>query len=198
MAALKNVSSFDQTEANLDKTPNIYNEFMYDNESNGGILSQFDDSMQLFKKVKADIDDLNKRYNSLMKIYDEFTDFDQAMNSIIRTMNRRIELAENAFLNIVSSAQQTLKSQFAQDDTLMADINSINSMLSKNNVSLDNNGSSSDNQAYYRDSSNSTKTENKHVNNIVTAYAAAAKIRAENEKKSNMYHESYDDWVSGR
>ena len=194
MLNLINVSSYDEVEAKREKTPSVFSEYAYDNDTGVGILALFDESMFLFKSIKNDIKELNDLYKKLMRMYDEFTDFDQAMNSIINAMNNRIEAAENAFLNIVSTAQQAIASRMENDTTLISDLNNINDMLIRNNMSLKNDNSKAYNEASYRPSSN----DNKHVNNVVSAYAAAAQMNPKEERNVDLHYESYDDWISGK
>ena len=124
-----NVASFDQTEANLDKTPQSFENFIYDNASGGGILASFDEVNQLIQTIKGDIDDLHSKYNQLMNMYDTFTDYNDTMNGIIKTMSGNVASIENNFKNIVSTAQQTVQEHMDVDKTLMADLGELNNML---------------------------------------------------------------------
>jgi len=193
---LYNVANVDKSESSMEKSPKAYHEFMYDNDSGAGILSLFDDVNQLIKTIKSDIEDLNADYNKLKQLYDEFTDFDQAMNSIINTMKYRIEYVENAFLNIVSTARQTVMDQMKEDSTLMSDLESINAMLGNGNNSL-NNGSTSSN---FRNSGNETTTSTNRSNNvresIAAAYARANKMRQVKQNNDvTLNYETYDEWM---
>ena len=56
MAEAYNVATYDESEAKLDKTPNSYNDFVYDNETNGGVLDQFSNVNTKIGEVRTNIE----------------------------------------------------------------------------------------------------------------------------------------------
>ena len=135
------VASYDTSEASLEKTPKTYEEFMYDNETGGGVLALFDDASTLIGQVKKDISELHHQYKVLMGLYDEFYYFNGNMNRIIETMNNNVTEIEGSFKNILTTCQQAVGEVMGQDKTLMDDLDGINSLL--NTGSLNNNSTRS-------------------------------------------------------
>jgi len=125
----KTVASFDQTEASMDKTPQTFENFIYDNSTGGGILSAFDEVNQLIQTVKGDVEELHQKYNQLMGLYDEFTGYNDTMNGIIKTMSGNVSSIENNFKTIVSTAQQAVETHMGVDKGLMDDLGQLNNML---------------------------------------------------------------------
>ena len=107
---------------------------MYDNETGGGILAEFDDASKQIAKVKSDVEALHKNYNQLMGMYDTFTDYNDTMNGIINTMSNNVGNIEKSFNTILTSCQQVITENIATDNTLMDDLEGINSLLSRGSV----------------------------------------------------------------
>ena len=124
------VASFDQSEASYEKTPQSFENFVYDNVSGGGCLASMDDAKNLIRQVKGDIDELHSKYRQLMNMYQEFTDYNDTMNGIIKTMSGNVSEIEKNFYNIVSTAQQTIQDHMKDDKSLMEDLAKLNDMLS--------------------------------------------------------------------
>ncbi len=124
------VAYFDESEAKMEKTPQTFNNFIYDNQTDGGCLNKLDETAKKINAVRGNIDALHARYRELMAIYDKFTRYDETMEKIIRTMTTQIEAAEKHFNNIVSTAQQAINEHMTTDTTLMSDLEQLNSLLS--------------------------------------------------------------------
>ena len=124
------VAYYDSAEANLEKTPKQYTDFTYDNESDGGILQIFNDVQTKIKDIKSDISSLNSNYNTIIRKYDKFSNFESGMKSIINTMNTRIGNIEQCYKNILTTAQQAVNDHVATDKTLIDDLDTINALIS--------------------------------------------------------------------
>ena len=129
------VASYDQSESSMEKTPKTYNEFIYDNETNSGILALFEDVSTQIGKVKSDIDNLHQKYDKLMNMYEEFTQFDTNMNNIIKTMSGNVSNIDKSFKSILNTCQQAISEAMENDKTLIDDLDGINKLLGGKSLS---------------------------------------------------------------
>ena len=124
-----NVAYFDVTEAKSEKNPTVYENFTYDNETDGGVLQKFSDIGSKIKDIKTDINDLNADYKSITTKYEAFSNFETTMTNIINTMTTRIDNISTCYHSILDTAQQAVNEHVATDKTLIDDLDQIRALL---------------------------------------------------------------------
>ena len=127
------VAYYDEAEAKAEKTPQVYQEFAYDNASDGGILALFDEAQEKINTIREDVEGLHTTYSQLKELYDEFTNFNDNMDNIIKAMNGRVDTIQKFFTNVVDTARQAVESHQKEDESLMADLEQLNDMLGIDN-----------------------------------------------------------------
>ncbi len=127
------VAYYDEAEAKLEKTPQTYQDFQYDNATDGGILALFDEAKAKIKTVREDVEGVKGTYTQLQELYDEFTNFNDTMNQIAKAMEGKVNTIEQLFTNVVDTARQAVESHQKVDETLMADLEQLNDMLGIDN-----------------------------------------------------------------
>ena len=127
------VAYYDEAEATSEKTPQTYDGFTYDNATDGGILALFEEVKQKLSTVKSDVETLHGEYGKLQNLYDEFTNFNETMDKIIKTMNSNVDNIDKYFNGIVDTARQAVEEHQKTDETLMSDLEQLNEMLGIDN-----------------------------------------------------------------
>ena len=82
MNGLIEVATYDAAEGSLEKKPKEYQEFMYDTQTNGGILEGFAKTRELTAAIAEDVEEIKRQFNALIEIYDQFTGYNDTMTSI--------------------------------------------------------------------------------------------------------------------
>ena len=123
------VAYYDEAEATLDKQPEVYNDFTYDNEADGGIVELLDSVMKKYNDLTDHIQDLYTQYQELQAKYDKFTNFNQSMEDIHARMEASREAMGGRITTIISTAKQALEEHVQEDTSLMDDLEAINDIL---------------------------------------------------------------------
>ena len=127
------VAYYDEAEAKLEKIPQVYQDFMYDNATDGGILALFDEAKAKIKTIREDVDGIKGTYTQLKELFDEFTNFNDNMDQISKAMEGKVNTIEQLFTNVVDTARQAVESHQKEDETLMTDLEQLNDMLGIDN-----------------------------------------------------------------
>jgi hypothetical protein len=193
----KNVATYEQSEAVAIKEPTVFQEFTYDNESNGGVLNQFTEIDAKITEVKGFINQLSDNYKTMVEKYDAFTNLSEQMDAIITTMNSRADNVAKYFNNIITSAEQAVEEHAKTDKNLMDDLDVLQGMLAtgvgteagfKNNASL---------EAAFRASHNGySREEFNKLNDIQKEQVAKEAAKHDdkiNANKEDLSRTSYDN-----
>lgn len=127
------VAYYDEAEATLEKQPEVYTDFTYDNETDGGIITLFDETIKKVDALKEDVASLETQYGELKAKYDKFTNFNETMDGIIRRMNVSLDAMEGKVTNVITTAQNAVEDHMSTDATLMSDLEQLNDMLGISN-----------------------------------------------------------------
>jgi len=197
----KNVATYEQSEAVAIKEPTVFQEFTYDNESNGGVLNQFTEIDAKITEVKGFINQLSDNYKTMVEKYDAFTNLSEQMDAIITTMNSRADNVAKYFNNIITSAEQAVEEHAKTDKNLMDDLDVLQGMLAtgvgteagfKNNASL---------EAAFRASHNGySREEFNKLNDIQKEQVAKEAAKHDdkiNANKEDLSGTSYDNMNKG-
>ena len=115
--------------AKEEKIPKDFSEFLYDNESNGGVIAKFDEILTQIDAVEDDVDTMKATFKKLQGIYREFTDYNDTMNNYAQKLKERIENIKTEFTSIITSAYEAVNAHFEEDNTLMDDLQHLGDML---------------------------------------------------------------------
>ena len=127
------VAYFNKAEANAEKMPFTYQNFTYDNESDGGILNKLTEVEGKIKDIKNDIQNLANDYNTLVRKYEKFSNYESTMKAIIQTMNNNVDTIHRSYVNVLKTASQAVNEHMSTDSTLMSDLDRINGLLAQGN-----------------------------------------------------------------
>ena len=127
------VAYYDEAEATLAKEAQAFDGFVYDNETDGGILSLFDEIKNKMDTLRGDVEGLHGQYTQLQALYDTFTNFNETMDGIIRRMNVSLDAMEGKVTNVITTAQNAVEDHMSTDATLMSDLEQLNDMLGISN-----------------------------------------------------------------
>lgn len=126
-----NVAHYDDNEARMEKEPNVFQEFCYDNQSDEGVLSIFNQMINKLDTLKNDIADLNQKYVQLEGKYEQFTNFNEEMETIIKRMENSSDVMNTRIQNIIKDATAIVEEKMQTDATFMGDVEQLNNMLSR-------------------------------------------------------------------
>ncbi len=123
------VANYDKGESSLEKTPQTFQNFTYDNSSNGGVLNKLSEIEKKINEIKGDIQNLSTDYKDLIRKYEKFSNYESTMNTIINTMSNNIDVINKSYNNVVKTATQAINEHMSTDSTLMSDLDQLNRLL---------------------------------------------------------------------
>ena len=126
---MKEVASYNQSEATAEKEPKVFNEFTYDNDSNGGVLNKFEEIKSKIQEIKGIIQDLGGNYNDLVNKYEAFTNYADTMKGIVTAMNANADAIQTNYKGVVDTAKQAVEEHMKVDSSLMTDLDELNRLL---------------------------------------------------------------------
>ena len=135
------VAYYDEAEDTLEKEPQTFEGFVYDNQDDGGILALFEEVVSKVGALREDVEALGQQYTQLKEKYDAFTNFNETMDNIYKGMQLTVEDIDKAINNVITTAQQAVEEHMSEDETLMADLEQLNSMLGTTNAGSEWSGS---------------------------------------------------------
>jgi len=112
-------------EANLQKQPQVYNEFIYDTVTNGGCLAKFDEVAQLIIQINNDVADITQKYVQLQGMYNSFTDYNAVMYDNATKLSGNFAEIQQAYQLIINEMNTQIATMQQTDSTLMTDLNAI-------------------------------------------------------------------------
>jgi methyl-accepting chemotaxis protein len=126
---MKEVASYNQAEATAEKEPKVFQEFTYDNDSNGGVLNKFEEINSKIQEIKGIIQDLGGNYNDLVNKYEAFTNYADTMKGIVNSMNQNADAIQSNYKGVVDTAKQAVDEHMKVDSSLMTDLDELNRLL---------------------------------------------------------------------
>ncbi|MCR5224001.1 MAG: hypothetical protein K6C11_02525 [Bacilli bacterium] len=186
----KNVATYDQSEAVAEKEPTVFQNFIYDNKENGGVLNKFTEIDSKITEVKGFINELSGNYKTMVEKYDAFTNLSEQMDAIISTMNSRADNVAKYFNNIITTAEQAVEEHAKTDKNLMDDLDVLQGMLATGvgtEAGFKNQASA---EAAFRASHNGYSQEEYNALNDIYK-EQVAKEAAKHEDKIGAYKEDF-------
>ena len=126
---MNEVAYYDKGEASLDKQAKTFQNFTYDNQSNGGVLNKLSEIEKKINDINNDIQTLSGDYNTLVNKYEKFSNYKSVMNKIITTMTNNVDAINRSYGNVVKTATQAINEHMSTDSTLMSDLDQLNRLL---------------------------------------------------------------------
>ena len=123
------VAHYDEAEFKLDKTPQTFNDFTYDEQTDGGVSAVFDEIKKKIKDLDSDIKDLSSKYKEAVKKYDKFSNFEDLMNSVVIQMSMYNQFLTNSSDTLVAYAEQAVQAAKQQDETFMGNLGNVTSAI---------------------------------------------------------------------
>ena len=125
MASNFEVVSWKDGAALRPKHATVYNEFKYDNDSNGGILNKLDETKETIDKVLRDVEDIEIKYKQLQNIYEQFTDYNYEMN---QNASRMISVAlsiRKTYDELINNMVASIEEHMKEDASLIEDLSNL-------------------------------------------------------------------------
>ena len=178
------INNFNSKESKKEKKPNVYQNFTYDNETDGGCISKLSELSKITIRISNDIEEIGKRYSKLQKIYNKFTGFNDKMELNKNSLRKSIDNTKKEFEQIMEDVKTIIVNSQEKDSTLIDDLKAINKLISDNkdlNETLDkgrdyndkfNPTKNSDNEAGFRSSAGNKIKGKISPGSLETTYAA--------------------------
>ena len=125
---MEEVGFFNESEGESVKEPQVFQEFVYDNASSGGIIQGFNDTQKLIDAIKTNIDEIRAFNGKLVDNYDRFTDFNESMQQIIQSLSKNIERVDQVTSTLIKSSIQIIEEHMSEDASLMDDLENLKSL----------------------------------------------------------------------
>ena len=125
---MEEVGFFNETECNFAKEPQVFQEFIYDNVTGGGIIQGYNDTQKIIDAIKTNIDEIRAFNGKLVDTYEKFTDFNESMQMVIQSLNKNIERVDKLTSELIQSSIQAVESHIKEDTSLMDDLENFKSL----------------------------------------------------------------------
>ena len=130
------VAYYDKGEAGLEKVPKTFQNFTYDNQTDGGILNLLNEVNTKIGQIEGDIQNLQNNYSTLIAKYEKFSNYDQTMKRITQTMTNNIAAIKKSYNNVVKTATQAINEHMSTDSSLMGDLDQLNRLLASGSKNI--------------------------------------------------------------
>ena len=122
---MREVVTWNKSEANKEKTATVFNDFTYDTETDGGILNKIDEVFTMMEIIETDIEDICNLYNNLQDMYEEFTNYNTNMDNNIDKLRTALQSVRVSYKNLVNDIKNKVTELQKNDESLMEDLESI-------------------------------------------------------------------------
>ena len=130
MSGMQEVCYFNATEANSEKIPKTYDNFMYES----AIVDSFNNIIQKVADVRSDVETITSNYTTLKGKFEEFTDFDKAMDTNSRNLSDFAERIERFSKQCLNAAITLVQDKVKEDQSFQGDLDKLNSVLSNGSL----------------------------------------------------------------
>lgn len=151
---MADVVTWNDSEANLVKEPTVFNDFTYDTQTDEGCLNKFNDVEKIINDISEDITNISARYSELQSLYNEFTDYNENMDTNKRKLESSVEAIRGTYTQLLESMNTQVEELQKDDEELITDLDNINEMISTEEDALE------DSQKVSTPSVDSTPTDN--------------------------------------
>jgi len=121
--------TYNSQEAKNEKKPTVYQSFTYDNETNGGILSKINEVNSIISDIETSIGDISSCYSKLQAYYDQFTDYNELMNSNKQKLVSSANNIKTYYVKLLKQMQGNIAELQSRDASLISDLTGINRLL---------------------------------------------------------------------
>jgi len=120
--------SFNDSEAGLRKTAQVFDEFMYDN-TNGIIVDTIEDINKIIKSLEDECDDLNVYFSRLSSTYGSISKYDGTINSMKRDFANSMNDVKSKYKKLMNDFSLALIELTSRDNQLFEDLQKISNTL---------------------------------------------------------------------
>lgn len=113
--------------------PQTWDSFLYDNDTNGGIIAAIDTLFDQIRTIESDISELETAYNTLIGLYD-VCPFEEALKSNIRSLNGTKEVLIKFSNQLVTNIQSQLQQAVDKDNTLSTDLELLQTLADNSDL----------------------------------------------------------------
>ncbi len=125
---------WDEVEANSKKEAISYSKFSYDSDPENGAIADFNKAKTMMETIKEDIATIAGDFSKLKELYDEFTGYNDSMDTSINRLNASAEEVSRYMSSLFSGALEDISELASKDTTFMEDLKSMNEMLKSTSV----------------------------------------------------------------
>jgi archaellum component FlaC len=151
-------TTWNDNNSKLAKEASVYNDFTYDTETDGGILTKLDEINTIIDDIDNDVKEISNCYTKLQSKYNKFTDYNESMNTSKQQLINSIKDIKTGYVGILKQLENGVLDFQENDGTFMLDLNCIRQMLSKRGV----NTTSTNNTPHAKPTNPTTNTPTDH------------------------------------
>ena len=120
-------------EASLIKEPTIFKDFVYDTQTDEGILNKISDVKSIMDNIEEDINSILEEYDKLQNMYNEFTNYDEKMKINIQKLNESLKQTRLFYRNLLESIKEQVNKLRTNDEELNEDLTNLYNMIGEIN-----------------------------------------------------------------
>lgn len=126
--------AWNSNEANLPKQPTVFNDFIYDTQTDGGCLNKLDEVSKIIGQINNDVADITQKYVQLQGLYNTFTDYNAVMYDNATKLSGNFAEIQQAYQMIINEMNNQIAFMQQTDSSLMSDLDVIQQNLSNGGV----------------------------------------------------------------
>lgn len=123
---------WDQAEGNLVKEPKVYDQFVYDNEKNEGVIAAFESLGTHINEYEAAVNDTLTNVTTLKNIYSDFDKVLPQLDTLKNTMLTQVETFKTADEALVKDMTLAVEEAMKKDESLNEDLALLAELDSEN------------------------------------------------------------------
>ena len=126
--------TYNLSEAKKEKSPKVYQNFIYDNETNGGCINKFSEVSKLIGTVASDIETIGNKYSKLVNLYGSFTDYKSLMDTNKSSLRSSVDSIRKEVEKLSDMLKTSVTSFQKKDSSFMTDLEAINKLISNESL----------------------------------------------------------------
>lgn len=125
------IGAWDETEAQKIKEANTYDNFMYDNSTNGGIIDNLEKYYETIKKVEESSNLVISNLNDIKNKYDAFNNVLTTLGQLSNSIKSNISALKRANENIVRNLEKAVMSEMEKDARYGEDLDLLTDLMNE-------------------------------------------------------------------
>lgn len=134
MAQLQHVVNLDEAECTMTKEPKVWDKFLYDNSTNGGIIDALDQLYDLIQQTTNDLQTMKSKINKVINMYDICPVGDQ-LEKTISYMESNIDFMNNRCSKLNEQIVSSVTKLMEKDASFSEDLAMLNDILAQGDLS---------------------------------------------------------------